>query len=713
MKLFTLALAGNPNSGKTTLFNALTGANQKVGNWSGVTVEVKEGNIKVPGFHGKAVDLPGTYSLTAYSEEELVARDYIASGRADVIVDVVDSTNLERNLYLSVQLLETGKPVVFAFNMADEAAAKGLKFDRDKLAVFFRGPVRMTIGRTGRGLKELLETAAEFAQAAAPNAFRIDYGAEIEKELDELSGLIGASGFDCKGIEPRWYALKLLEGDDVVLKSVSRAGGSGEILDRLGKARESLEKLFHDDPATVIVEKRYGYITGAIREAVTVEKKSDRRDLTDKIDKVLLNKWLAYPIFALFMWLLFQVTFKLGAYPMDWIDRLFKAAGEWIKQVMQPSLFRDLLTDGVISGVGSVIIFLPNILILFLGMSLLEDSGYMARIAFIMDKFMHRIGLHGKSFIPLVMGIGCSVPAIMAARTLESKKDRMLTILVTPLVTCSARLPVYILFAGAFFPKNAGNVIFIIYLLSFFFAFAIGLLFRKTLFRGEDVPFVMELPPYRLPTLRSVLIHMWEKAKHYLQKMGGVVLFFSVVIWFLGVFPLKPVAAVNAAYDTRIVALTNASAMPLPAAAEVQLTNLENEKHSEAMKATYIGRIGKGIAPVLKPVGFDWKMSVSLLTGFVAKEVVVSTMGVLYNAGSDTGASSERLIGALRSHYTPLQGFAFMIFVLLYTPCIVALAALIRELKSLKWTLFSVGYQLTLAWIVTFGVYHVGKLMGF
>jgi ferrous iron transport protein B len=515
MSSLSIALAGNPNSGKTTIFNAITGANQKVGNWGGVTVEVKEGKKRFGGVDLALYDLPGTYSLTAYSEEELVARNFILDGGAKVLVDVVDTTNLERNLYLSVQLLETGKPLVFAFNMQDEAVKKGLEIDYDKLSVFFSAPARGTVGRTGKGVDELLWTAIDTAQSGVnPNRFHIDYGPEIEGAIERLVRAIHDSGFDAKNVSPRWFAVKLLERDSAVVKSFETLPASGGIFAILDAASEELTRFFHDDAATVICERRYGFITGALKEAVTEKKTLDRRDLTDRIDRVVLNKWLAYPIFALFMWGIFQLTFKLGAYPMQWIDSGFSALGEWVKRLFAPSMLRDLLTEGIISGIGSVIIFLPNILILFLGLSFLEDTGYMARIAFIMDKLMHRMGLHGKSFIPLVMGIGCTVPAIMAARTLESKKDRILTILVTPLITCSARLPVYVLIAGAFFPKQAGNVIFLIYVVSFVVAFLMGLLFRKTLFRGEDVPFVMELPPYRLPPFRTVVIHMWEKSKH-------------------------------------------------------------------------------------------------------------------------------------------------------------------------------------------------------
>ncbi|MFW5710869.1 MAG: ferrous iron transport protein B, partial [Spirochaetota bacterium] len=493
-KSFTFALTGNPNCGKTSIFNEITGANQKVGNWGGVTVDVKTGSIRRADAKLYFTDIPGTYSLSAYTMEEIVARDYIINGNTDVIINVVDSTNLERNLYLAVQLIELGKPLVLAFNMYDELNRAGTRIDTEQLSHLLGAPICYTVGRTGKGIDNLLKTAVDVAQHSysAQHRVNVQYGSDLEAALEKLTSLLDRVDFDRRGINSRWYALKLMEDDELVTKQVKETVGGNEILEEQQVQLQRIEELYHEDAATLISEKRYGFIMGAMGE--TVKKAPvDRINLSEKIDGVMTNRFLAYPIFAAFMWLLFQATFTLGAYPMEWIEAGVGWLGSTVQAALNPSLFRSLLVDGIIGGVGGVVVFLPNILILFFGISILEDTGYMARIAFIMDKLMHRIGLHGKSFIPLIMGIGCNVPAIMAARTLESNRDRILTILIAPLITCSARLPVYILFAGTFFPQNAGNIIFMLYFFSFFFAFSMGLLFKKTLFRGEEYPFVMEL----------------------------------------------------------------------------------------------------------------------------------------------------------------------------------------------------------------------------
>lgn len=713
---YTFALTGNPNSGKTSIFNGITGANQKTGNWGGVTVDVKTGSIRRGSTKLYFTDIPGTYSLSAYTMEEIVARDYIINGNTDVIVNVVDSTNLERNLYLAVQLMELGKPMVLAFNMYDELTRSGTRIDTDQLQKLLGTPICYTVGRTGKGIEELLETAQDVARGEQKNGHPVSvrYGSELETAIDEIEQTLDSLDFNTRGISLRWYALKLLEEDEVVEKELREYTGYEKTLEVLQHHLKRIEELYQEDAATLISEKRYGFILGALGE--TVKRSSgDRIDLSEKIDGVMTNRFLAYPIFAAFMWLLFQATFTLGAYPMEWIETGVVFLAELVRSSMGPSMFRSLIADGVIGGVGGVVVFLPNILILFFGISILEDTGYMARIAFIMDKLMHRIGLHGKSFIPLIMGIGCNVPAIMAARTLESNKDRILTILIAPLITCSARLPVYILFAGTFFPESAGNIIFLLYFFSFFFAFFMGLLFKKTLFRGEEYPFVMELPPYRVPTAKSALIHMWEKAKHYLQKMGGVVLIFSVIIWFLSNFPLQPKA--EAEWTDRIdevrQELEMAEGMDLQCDLRQELSTLKAGKHSEIMKGTYIGQAGRFIQPVLEPLGFDWRMGVSLITGFVAKEVVVSTLGVLFTVGEEASEESSELQNALRRAYTPLTGLAFLFFVMLYTPCIVAFVTVVRELNSWRWSLFSLFYQIALAWLIAFIVRWGGILLGF
>ena len=713
---FTFALTGNPNSGKTSIFNGITGANQKTGNWGGVTVDVKTGSIRRGSAKLYFTDIPGTYSLSAYTMEEVVARDYIINGNTDVIINIVDSTNLERNLYLAIQLIELQKPLVFAFNMYDELSRNGTHIDIQQLGKLLGAPISFTVGRTGKGIDNLLDEAVRTARGeeAMQHPIIVHYGNDLESAIEELEKLLRQSGFDPRGIALRWYAIKFLEEDELVEKQVRDLENSENIFARRKIHLDRIDSLYQEDAATLISEKRYGFIMGALGETVK-KAPGNRIDLSEKVDSIMTNRFLAYPIFALFMWLLFQATFSLGAYPMEWIKTGVGLLAGFIRSILPPGMVRSLIADGIIGGVGGVVVFLPNILILFFGISILEDTGYMARIAFIMDKLMHRIGLHGKSFIPLIMGLGCNVPAIMAARTLESNKDRILTILIAPLITCSARLPVYILFAGAFFPEHAGNVIFMLYFFSFFFAFFMGLLFKKTLFRGEEYPFVMELPPYRVPTFKSALIHMWEKAKHYLQKMGGVVLVFSIIIWFLSSFPLQQ--QVNEQWEEKISAMEVMIENAGPAESTVELNNrleeLRIQKHREIMKNTYIGRTGQFIQPVLQPLGFDWRMGVSLITGFVAKEVVVSTLGVLFTAGGEEDEESEALQNALRRAYSPLTGLAFLFFVMLYTPCIVAFVTLVREIDSWKWSLFSLVYQITLAWFIAFIVRAGGLLLGF
>lgn len=729
---YKITLAGNPNCGKTSLFNAITGANQRVANYGGVTVDIKEGSTKFGDEKLSLVDLPGTYSLSAFSGEEEVACNYLIHEDVGSIVDVLDSTNLERNLYLTVQLIETGLPLVLAFNMKDEAYKKRIKINLPLMEKLLGVKIVPTNGRKGEGVDELVAAAI---QAKKPDeGVQISYGFEIEKYLKKIAEKIEQSGFEKKGLSTRFYAVKLAENDRVVSKMYSMFM-TPETEKLIFELHERVQRIYNDDIQTVMSEARYGFAHGAVKEAVTQES-SDKVVFTEKIDRIVLHKFWAYPIFGLFMWALFQLTFTLGAIPLDWIDGFFGRLGDWVATSMADSWFKDLLVDGIIAGVGSVMVFLPNILILFLGMSFLEDTGYMARIAFLMDKLMHKMGLHGKSFIPLLMGTGCTVPAVMAARNLESEKDRILTILITPLVSCGARLPVYILFAGVFFPENAGNIVFLLYFLGFAIALFMGLLFRKTLFRKTpEHPFVMEMPPYRMPTFRSVLLHMWEKARHYLEKMGGVVLLFSIVLWLLASFPKTSIGEASSALDAEIAALTESydAEMELlqtqsdvlslsEIQAEIVLLESERDEAAQSLEltrdslkteASFIGKIGHGIEPIMRPAGFDWRMSVSLVTGFVAKEVVVSTMGVLFSTGEpdeseDVGESALGL--ALTKAYDRKMAFSYMLFVLLYTPCIVALATVIRELSSWKWSLFAAVYPTVLAWMVSTFFYRIASL---
>ncbi len=708
----TIALAGNPNAGKTTIFNHLTGARQKVGNWPGVTVEKKEGSCHHQGHNLRIVDLPGIYSLTAYSVEEIVARDFILEEKPDVVIDVIDASNLERNLYLATQLIELNIRLVFAMNMVDVAKARGIQVDFDHLATLLGVPIVKTIGTKGQGLDELLDTAIRVVQGKEPvsRPIRVNYGSEVEEEIQQIIELIEKDPELSGRYYPRWVAVKLLEGDPEVKKKVEASSVPQAMLSQVQKSRAHLQQVFEEDPETLIAEARYGFITGALKETMRLSTAA-KKTLSDTIDQVVTNRVLGFPVFIIFMYLLFHGTFTLGAYPVEWIEQAVGLLGRLVTAHMPDGLLRDLIVDGVVGGVGGVIVFLPNILLLFLGISILEDTGYMARAAFIMDRIMHTLGLHGKSFIPLLMGFGCNVPAIMATRTLETRRDRILTILINPLMSCSARLPVYVLLAGAFFPGREGNVIFCLYFLGIVLAILVGQIFKRTLFKGEAAPFVLELPPYRLPTIKSLLIHMWDKTKVYLQKMGGVVLVFSVIIWFLGAFPRHIPYSMD--YDQEIArieaSLEGLSATdPEVERLSMRLGELEKAKAEERLSYSYIGRIGKTIEPILRPLGFYWKLGVSLVTGFVAKEVVVSTLGVLYQAGQSE-VNNQALRKALRnSGLTPVTAFGFMVFVLVYVPCIVAVVTIWRETGSLGWTAFSVGYLLSLAWLLAFLVRVVG-----
>jgi len=718
----TIALAGNPNAGKTTIFNHLTGARQKVGNWSGVTVEKKEGFLTYKGKRIKVVDLPGIYSLTAYSIEEIVARDFILEEQPNVVVDIIDASNLERNLYLAIQLIELNVPLVFAMNMVDVAKARGIVVDYDQLSRLIGVPIVETVGTTGEGLDALMDKVLEVASGKERISRRINinYGPELEAEIKKIKAIIEKDRRLSSSYDTRWLSIKLLESDKQVIDRIKSSEFSEEILSQVQRAIKRLERIFNDDVETLIAEARYGFISGALKETMHVSGIA-RKTLSDRIDQILTNRILGFPIFVLFMYLLFQGTFKLGAYPVSWIEDLVEFLGRLASAWIPPGIIHDLVVQGVIGGVGGVIVFLPNILLLFLGISILEDTGYMARAAFIMDRVMHTLGLHGKSFIPLLMGFGCNVPAIMATRTLETKRDRILTILINPLMSCSARLPVYVLLASAFFPGKEGNVLFAIYFLGIALAILMGQLFSRTLFKGEAAPFVLELPPYRMPTLTSLVIHMWDKTKVYLQKMGGVVLICSIIIWFLGAFPRHITYSHD--YQAQLTKIKKEIELVKTKEKNTNIKNkrlvqlhkqieiIEKEIEAEHLKQSYIGRIGRLIEPILRPLGFDWRLGVSLITGFVAKEVVVSTMGVLYQS-SQTGLKSTSLVNALRhSGLNKVTAFGFMAFVLIYVPCIVTVITIWRETGSVGWTAFCVGYLMVLAWIVAFLIRVIGQMV--
>lgn len=679
-----VGLAGNPNSGKTTLFNALTGAHQHTGNYPGVTVEKKEGSREYQGHALRVVDLPGTYSLTAYSLEELVARDFILDERPDVVVDVVDASNLERNLYLASMLLELDVPVVLAMNMMDVAESRGRVINLELLGELLGVRVVPVVASKGTGQRELLDAILATAAHGKPRDVRVDLGSEIESHLAGLTKLVADRGL-LPGLAPRWVAIKLLENDGQVRRRVEETGEPGaEALSLADSARQHLEQVLGDDPEVLIADRRYGFVHGACLETVTTVA-HDRIDWSDKADTLLTNRVLGLPIFCLFMWLMFEGVFRLGAPPMGWLESLFSWLQGAVRAVLPPGEVQSLLTDGVLGGVGGVLVFVPNILLLFLAISLLEDSGYMARAAFVVDRVMHQVGLHGKSFISMLLGFGCSVPAIMATRTLESRRDRIITILIVPLMSCGARLPVYILLAGAFFtPAGAAKAIFSIYLLGVLLALLMAKLFRHFLLPGPPEPFVMELPPYRMPTLKGTLLHMGERGWAYVQKAGTTILAMSVVMWFLLTYPhlARPQGVTDAQY--------------------AQLT----------LEHSYAGRCGRLAEPLLRPLGFDYRLGIALFSGLAAKEIVVSTLGTVFSLGDEAGSGQLRQALGADPHFSPLTAYALMVFVLIYIPCVSTIATIYRETCSWKWAAFAVFYTTALAWLVTFVVYQGGRLLG-
>lgn len=688
-----IALVGNPNCGKTTLFNFASGSKEHVGNFSGVTVDSKTATFRQNGYRFNLTDLPGTYSLTAYTPEEIFIRKHILDNVPDIIVNVVDSSNLERNLYLTTQLIDMDIRVVIALNMYDELTGKGDRLDYEALSKLIGIPIIPTISSKGTGIPELFQRIIDVYEERdqVVRHVHINYGQEIEMSMKKIQDKIWEDKSITDKVSSRYFAIKLLEKDPEALSYLADSTKYQEIKEISGKEIKRLENEYHDDSNTLITDAKYGFIAGALKETFqqNIQKRTGKTR-SENIDTYLTHKLLGFPIFLLFLWLMFQSTFVIGEYPKHWIDLIVGWIGSKVSLLMPDGPFKDLLVDGIISGVGSVIVFLPNILILFLFISLMEDTGYMARAAFIMDKLMHKIGLHGQSFIPLIMGFGCNVPAIMVTRTLKDRNDRLLTMLINPFMSCSARLPVYILIAGAIFPKFAGTVIFGLYLTGIALAILMALIFKKTLFRQKEAPFVMELPPYRIPTMKVIFRHMWDKGQQYLRKMGGVILIAVILIWALEYFPLGGTF----------------------------------QKPEARLQNSYIAKIGKIIEPVIKPLGFDWKMGVSLITGAAAKEVVVSTMGVLYSSGHyhDLGikqnlqyrlANEKHPDGSKQGEnvFTPLVGISFLLFILVYMPCIAVVATVRKESGTWKWALFLITYTTLFAWILSFSVYQIGSMI--
>lgn len=715
-RTINVALVGNPNCGKTSLFNVASGSHEHVGNYSGVTVDAKEGHFDFQGYHFRLVDLPGTYSLSAYSPEELYVRKHIIDETPDVIINVVDAGNLERNLYLTAQLIDMNVRMVVALNMYDALLHSGNTLDHKKLGQLFGVPIVPTVSRTGKGIDNLfhviigLYEGADFIgqkeeiQDEAMREYRewhdkyvpdhkygshdeethdfdgksyirhihINHGPELERSIDVVKEVICKNENIRYKYSTRFLAIKLLENDkDIEQRVISTLPNGEEVIRVRDKEAERIHLSMNEDSEQAITDAKYGFITGALKETYT-EKNQNTEMFTRIVDSIVTHKIWGFPIFFVFLYLMFECTFVFGEYPKGWIEWLVEQIASLAETFMPAGPLKDLIVDGIIGGVGGVIVFLPNILFLYIFISFMEDSGYMARAAFIMDKIMHKMGLHGKSFIPLIMGFGCNVPAIMASRIIESRKSRLVTILINPLISCSARLPIYLVMIGAFFPSKASLVLLSIYVTGILLAVLMARIFSRFIVRGDDAPFVMELPPYRMPTAKSVLRHTWEKGAQYLKKMGGIIMIASVIIWFLGYYPNHD------AYSTT----------------------------AEQQENSYIGQIGKAIEPVIEPLGFDWKMGVGILSGIGAKELVVSTLGVLYT--NDDGIESVDL--ADRIPITPLVAYGYMLFVLIYFPCIATVAAIKNESGSWKWAAFTICYTTLLAWIVAFLVHQVGGI---
>jgi len=713
VKNIRVALVGNPNAGKTSIFNLASGAHEHVGNYSGVTVNSKEGTLKHNGYTFTLVDLPGTYSLSAYTPEELFVRKHILGEEPDVLINVVSASALERNLYLTTELIDLEAPMVIALNMYDEMEQSGRTFDHKTFSALINTPIVPTVGKRGEGIPQLLEKVISVYQETEHEHVLIPYGRVLEKSIGIMEREIENSVTASLNMPLRYFCIKLLEGDKEMEDRLSGLQDNMPIFARRDKERAYIEKLLREDPESAFTNARYGFIAGGLKQTLT--EKTQLADKTKLIDTLVTHKYLGFPFFFIFLWLMFEATFRLGGYPMAWIEWLVAQLGNLFRGNMAEGPLKDLIVDGIIGGVGGVIVFLPNIVILYLFIAFMEDSGYMARAAFIMDKVMHKMGLHGKSFIPLIMGFGCNVPAIMATRTIESRSSRMITMFIVPFMSCSARLPVYILFVSAFFPSMASLILLGLYAVGILIAAFTARMFRKTLFREDDTPFVMELPPYRMPTLKSVFTHMWDRSRQYLQKMGGAILIGSIIIWFLGYFPRDKER--EARYEAQIAEIEmqhNTGAMGADERESLTAVIAHN-RNTEHQENSYIGTIGKFMEPVMRPLGFDWKISVSLLSGMAAKEIVISTMGVLYTGDSEDQQSlKERLQGETYDDgtpvFTPLVIAGFLLFVLIYFPCIATIIAIKEEAHSWRWALFSVFYSTGLAWLVAFLVYQVGSL---
>uniref|UniRef100_UPI003217C885 ferrous iron transport protein B n=1 Tax=uncultured Draconibacterium sp. TaxID=1573823 RepID=UPI003217C885 len=718
-RIINIALVGNPNCGKTTLFNFISGSKEKVGNYSGVTVDIHKATFKSEGYTFNFYDLPGTYSLTAYSKEEIFVRKFIYEQTPDIVINVLDSTNLERSLFLTTQLIDMDLRTIIALNMFDELEKNKLTLDKNELATLLGIPIIPTVSSKGQGIDLLVDKVIEVFEGrdTISRHIHINYGKELENSLQTIREKIREDKPITDKISSRFLAIKLIEKDKQVQELLSKYSNFEDIKQTTQKEIKKIELLENDDSETVITNAKYSFVTGALKETYKNPQK-EKKTRSEKIDSLLTNRYLGFPIFTALLFFMFWTTFTVGAYPMDWIDLGVTALGDFVHKILPDGMLNDLLVDGIINGAGSVLVFLPNILILFFFISLLEGSGYMARAAFIMDNIMHRFGLHGRSFIPMIMGFGCNVPAILATRSMRNRGDRILTMLIIPFMSCSARLPVYILIISAFFQKNQALILIGLYAAGIIFAFLTAQILNKTVFKNKETPFVMELPTYRLPTLRNVLYHMWDKTQHYLKKIGTIILLGVVIVWALEYFPRETESTHK--FENQIELVDQNTKLNETEKAN-QIAELEHALEADRLINSYIGRFGVTIEPVMRPLGFDWKMSIALLAGLPAKEIVVSTMGVLYQSSdNETTVNLQKKIqdetylsGKKMGQkvFTTPSALAFLIFILIYFPCIGVVATIKNESGSWRWAAFAVFYTTGLAWIAAFIVYNIGNLI--
>jgi ferrous iron transport protein B len=738
-KQINVALVGNPNSGKTTFFNYASGSRERVGNYSGVTVDAKEAHFSLDGYRFNITDLPGTYSTSAYTPDEIFVQNYIVDQMPDVVINVVDASNLERNLYLTTQLIDMDIRVVMVLNMYDELERKGDILDYESLGKLIGIPIIPTVSSKGTGIREVFQKAIEVFEDRNETLrhIHINYGDIVEGAIKQIQEQIKREGNERINdlVSSRFLSIRLLENDREASKKVMQyCHNQGDILTIAHRQCEKIEKEYQENPETVITDLRYGFIAGALKETLSPAG-SELKRTSQAIDILLTHKYFGFPVFMFFMWVMFSATFFLGSYPMEWIESGVESLSVYLSGIMSAGPLKDLIINGVVSGVGGVVVFLPNIMLLFFFISIMEDTGYMSRAVFIMDKLMHKIGLHGKSFIPLLMGFGCNVPAIMATRTLASRNDRLLTMLINPFMSCSARLPIYVLFISAFFTEYQGSVLFLIYAIGVLVAIGMAILLKKTLFRSEDIPFVMELPPYRLPTVRAITMHMWSKAAQYLRKISGIILIASIIIWALGYFPNgssyqgqieQEQQLLTEQYQQTLALLDlqdTTARKELQGNKQLGLQNIEAHYMVKRQENSFIGQIGKTVQPLMAPLGFDWVMTISIISGVAAKEIVVSTLGVLYQIDENIQVHSPSLIEKLQTAtytygpregeniFTPLVALSFMLFVLLYFPCMGAIAAIVRESGHWKWGVFTMVYTTLIAWLISFLVYQGGLLI--